>query len=129
MILNEKIYCETCGKTFYSKSSDGYVDHLNATNNYRIDVSRFYNGWDRKILFLDSIGLYDNFCMIKNINYETSLEIFECRIKWMKINNYPEIVEFLEGKRKDIKKEFNKITNIKIKELEEEINKLKKDIK
>lgn len=129
-----KLKCNNCGKEFVSEFYEGgSIDHDNYTNDWNMNVfvNRFNNGdnyYTHDELFKDSITLVGNLCNIKNNDYKIGIEIFECRIIWLKKYGYDKIAEYLESRRNDIKAEFNKIIYQQIEEKEKEIEYLSKKI-
>lgn len=129
---NTEIKCKCCGKVFYteyyhggSNEHDGYTsDH-----NMQVHVNRLKTGAFNTTLdsfFKDSITLDGNFCNIKDHRYEVGMEILKCRILWLKKNGYNDIADYLEiRKGQEVKDEFNKINDLKIKELQDQIDRLK----
>ena len=129
VVKHSEIKCSICGKVFYGEYyHGGSIEHDNYTCDSNMDVlvNRFnddtYNKYD---IFLNSITLDENLCNMKNNTYKVGMEIFECRLKWLKENNHSNIVDYLESNRENIKMEFNKKTLRLIDEKEEDIKKLK----
>jgi len=117
MIITKRI-CSCCNLEFNSKYyHGGSIEHDNYTNdnNMKVLINRFnnsyYDKYKYRYVFLDSILLNGNFCEIKNYFLHVAMQIFECRLKWLRDHNEKEIVNYLEDNRKFIKKEFDNIKN------------------
>jgi len=115
MITEFKIIkCETCGKQFSSYyDNGGSIEHENYVSDWNMYVltRRFYNNSyeDRYKIFLDSITLGGNYCNIKNNKMSVGIEIFNCRVKWLRNHNFNDIANYLESNINNIEHEFDKI--------------------
>jgi hypothetical protein len=126
-----KLKCKCCGLTFWTEYyHGGSIEHDNYTNdrNMNIIANQFKTADDEEKyrLFLDSITLDENLCNMKDHTYKVGMQVFECRLKWFGNNGHNEIVEYLETNRKNIKSEFNKVTNAIIAEKMEEVKNMRK---
>ena len=126
---NTKIKCRICGKIFFTEYyHSGSIEHENYTSdwNMNIMVNRFNSGDTKEKYkqFLDSITLSGNLCNIKDHDYETGMEIFECRLKWLELHEHIAIQEYLERNRPNIPKEFKRIAKALSKGKEEEIKEI-----
>jgi hypothetical protein len=128
-----KIECGCCGKEFYTEYyNGGSIEHNNYTNDrtMEIDVSRALNengssfgGLD--YFFKNSIMLNGNHCNIKDHTLDIAMDVFECRIKWLRNKGNAYLAEYLEARRGDIKPEFNKVAQMSIDELQGKIDYIK----
>ena len=132
--MDTETTCSCCGKAFRSEFwHGGSIEHYNYTNDRNMNVfTRRFNDGDKYYtkdkLFKDSITLDGNFCNIKDNSYKVGMEIFECRIIWLKKNGHDNIALYLESRRSDIKKEFELIIEQKIEEHEKAVIKLREKI-
>jgi len=124
------LVCDCCGRSFASEYyHGGSIDHDNYTNTMRMNnfLFNFLEADEQKKyeLFLDSIMLSGNFCNIKNNFLKVGLQVFECRLMWLKERGYDDIVKYLEDNRPNIPIEYAKIKDELIAEKQKEIEMIK----
>ena len=109
-----ELKCDCCGLTFISEyNHDGSIQHENYTCDWNMEVfvKRFLqaNEDEKYELFQNSIMLGEDLCNIKHHTYKVGLQVFECRLLWLKKRGYDEIAQYLENNRKNIVPEYDKI--------------------
>ena len=115
------VKCETCHRQFKREGGHGgAIEHENHVGHFNMEVFvSIYNDPEcdnYSEIFLDSILLDNGLCNSEHINYDIAIQIFECRIKWLKNEGYDEIADYLKSKRPYIRTEFNKVAIALMKE-------------
>lgn len=134
-MIKQKLFCNICGQEFSdSYGMYGAIHHDNRTNKEVMTrfvkkyIGALNNEREKYKLFLDSITLYGNFDGIKDNSIDIGLQVFKCRIIWLKENGYDDIAEYLESNRVHIASEFNKITSLYIDEKQHQIKSIEYEI-
>ena len=117
--------CDCCKRSFKDKyNHGGSIEHDNNTSDFNMEAFvNIYNDDEcdnYREVFLDSILLDGNLCNIDGITYDVAIQIYECKIKWLKKEGYDEVADYLKSKRPYIRDEFNKVTRALIAEAEKE---------
>lgn len=138
---NKREYCEHCGTDFSHRSYADKIHHSNCCDHHNawIATIRFKEAKTEKekLYWLsDTIGIDTN---IDRTSYKAIMEIFDCLVgmfgfgipdyNTFEEKTFPEIVEYMLSKRKQVKTLFNKEVQDKIDEIDagknSEINELK----
>jgi len=124
-------YCQLCGVDFSNRSYSDKIHHSNHCDDFNANAGVYgfkeAKTEKEKLEWLfEAVGID---CNVDRTTYEATMEIFECLIKMyrrgvfdndVKLCKHTEIANYMESKRGEIKKQFNKLIQKKISEIENE---------
>lgn len=123
-----KISCSNCDKEFYSEFwGGGSIEHDNIISNMHVYVNHWElakkgdDFYTKERSFLALINLDGNYCNIKDNEYKTGVSIYKCALKWLENNGLVDFYKYIKSRECDISAEYNRILDISISKLQEEI--------
>lgn len=120
-MITTNYICECCRLQFIEEWD--YNKHRSSSYNWNVTAHRWYSGKEGKPfftddykeqLFISAIGMGYN-----SSSYETSKEIFNCCLIYMRRHGHNDIVEYLMSRMDDILKYHKEVLNKALASMEE----------